>query len=346
MTMHQPMGSRKAFYDKLTPVKLAPLWEVMKGLVPPEPRNKAAPYAWSYPTVRPLLMESGGLLTAQEAERRVLVFENPAFTGQSRVNATLYAGIQLILPGETAPAHKHAAGALRFILESNGGYTTVEGEKCPMKRGDVVITPSGAFHEHGHDGTGPVIWIDGLDVPIVNFFECGFSAELPEGAQRLTKAEGHAGATFGAGLIPIEAQSPFGATSPVFSYPYERCRAALLSSARSAAPDPHFGHALRYANPLNGDWVMPTMAAWLAYLPLSFVSKAYRSTDNQVIVVSEGEVSVDIGGRQHQLKENDVMALPGWMWRKIVASSDAVLFFFSDRSAQERLGIWKEERGE
>lgn len=335
---------KEQFYHKLDSISIGPLWEVMKGLVPPEPMNRATPHVWHYSQVRPLLMESGDLLTAEEAERRVLVFENPALRGQSKINSTLYAGIQLILPGETAPSHKHTAGALRFILESDGGYTSVDGERTIMERGDLVITPSGAFHDHGHDGTGPVIWVDGLDVPIVNFFQCGFSTQLETMRQPLDKEDGYSSAKFGSGMLPLDAKSPFGATSPLFSYPYSRAKNALLSLKKSEAADPHWGYVLRYANPLDGGWIMPTMAAWLTHMTSQSSTKAYRATDNQVMVVAEGSVSVEFDGKKFELTPNDVMALPGWVWREIKASEDSILFFFSDRSAQERLGIWREEK--
>lgn len=335
---------RQAFYDELTPHALAPLWEVLGNLVPRQPATRAVPHAWHYEQVRPLLLKSGGLVTAEEAVRRVLVFENPAFPGQSLINDTLYAGAQLILPGETAPNHKHTAGALRFILESRGGYTTVDGERTSMNRGDLVITPSGAFHDHGHDGDDPVVWIDCLDIPLVNFFGCGFSIEGESDKQAFASQEGHSIARFGSGMLPLVATSPFGATSPVFSYPFEKARAALLALPRSMAADPHFGYALRYANPLDGGWVMPTMAAWLGHLPAGFATAPYRATDNQMVVVAEGRITVDIDGQSVALEENDVMALPGWTQRTISAGSDAILFFCSDRSAQERLGFWREER--
>jgi len=343
-SINSPTDDEKQdFYQQLDPVSLAPLWEVMKGLVAPEPNNNAVPFAWKYDEIRPLLMASGALLTAEEAERRVLVFENPSFQGQSKINATLYAGIQLILPGETAPSHKHTAGALRFVLESNGGYTSVDGERTTMHRGDLVITPNGTFHDHGHDGEGPVIWVDGLDVPIVNYFQCGFSAQLDADRQTLTKKEGYSTALFGSGMLPLEPKSPFGSTSPIFSYPYARAREALLAIEQSEGPNPHWGYVLKYANPLDGGWIMPTMAAWLSYLSDSMSTQLYRATDNQVLVVSEGSVRVDIAGEIFELKQNDVMALPGWVWRRFEAHENTVLFFFSDRSAQEKLGIWREQ---
>ncbi|WP_193369679.1 cupin domain-containing protein [Pelagibius marinus] len=343
--MSNTTKTRRDFYARLDPGSLVPLWERMKGLVPPEPKNKTQAYVWRFDEVRPLLLEAGDLLTAKEAERRVLVFENPALQGTSRINSTLYAGMQLILPGETAPAHRHVAGALRFILESDGGYTAVAGERADMKRGDLVITPGGAWHDHGHDGEGPCIWIDVLDVPLVNVFECGFSEELGEDQQAITKSDGHSLAEFGSGMLPMTPYSPFAETSPIFSYPYERARDSLLSLKKSNEPDPYLGYALRYANPLDGGWVMPMISAWLSHLPKGMATQPYRATDNQGLVVSEGSVKVDLDGQTFELHRNDVMALPGWKWRTLKASEDAILFHFSDRSAQEKLGIWKEQRG-
>ncbi len=134
-------ATRHEFYERIKEQSLAPLWEVMKGLVPPQPRPTPQPHIWRYDAVRPFLMEAGRLVTAEEAERRVLVLENPAFAGKSRATATLYAGIQLVMPGEVAPAHRHTASALRFVLESGGGFTAVGGERTTMRTGDFVITP-------------------------------------------------------------------------------------------------------------------------------------------------------------------------------------------------------------
>ncbi|HEX5796115.1 MAG TPA: gentisate 1,2-dioxygenase [Geminicoccaceae bacterium] len=335
---------RRAFYDHLDPHALAPLWEVLRGLVPPEPRPRSVAHAWSYATVRPLLLEAGALLSAEEAERRVLVLENPALRGQSRVAGTMYAGVQLVLPGETAPAHRHTASALRLVLESEGGFTAVAGERTTMRRGDLIITPSWAWHDHGNDGDGPVIWVDGLDIALVNFFEAGFGQGYNDKRQQITRPDGASLARFGSGLLPLEAASPFGATSPIFSYPYARSREAVTALAAAGAPERHLGHTLRYANPLDGGWAMPTIATWLTYLPQGFATEAVRSTDAQAVVVLEGEVAAEIGDRTFTLGESDVLAVPGWTWRRFQAARETILFGFSDRSAQEKLAYWREER--
>jgi len=335
---------RNEFYGRLGPRNLAPLWERLRGLLPPEPRSKAVPFRWRYADIRPLLLESSTLLTAEEAERRVLVLENPAFVGQSRATGTLYAGIQVITAGETAPAHRHTPSALRFMIEGEGAFTAVGGERTTMRRGDFVITPSWAYHDHGNEGTDPCIWLDGLDVPMVNFFEASFSEEYNDIRQTLSRPEGDALARFGSGLLPINVESRYGLTTPIFNYPYERTREALAAAARGEAPDSHLGTTLRYANPIDGGWTMPTMSAWISLYPKGFETAPIRSTDGIVMCVAEGRGSVTIGQESLDFEPNDVIAVPAWSWRSIKATQECVLFSFSDRVAQEKLGFFREER--
>ena len=148
---------REQYYDALRPLNLAPLWSVLQGLVPAEPVPAAKPWCWRWQDVYPQLLRSGELITTEEAERRVLVLENPGLPGRSQVTDTLYGGLQLILPGEVAPAHRHTQSALRFVLHGDGAYTAVDGEKTRMRRGDFIITPHWTWHDHGHQGDEPVV---------------------------------------------------------------------------------------------------------------------------------------------------------------------------------------------
>lgn len=332
------------YYDRIAPYKLAPLWEVLKGLQPPEPTSKAVPYLWRYNEVRPLLLESGSLLTAEEAERRVLILENPALIGQSKITNTLYVGLQLIMPGETAPAHRHTPTALRFVLEGEGGFTSVAGERTTMRFGDFIITPNWAYHDHGNEGDKPVAWLDGLDIPLVNFFESSFGEGYDEKRQQLSRPEGDSLARFGTGLLPLQGESRYGLTTPIFNYPYERTREALLTAAAGEAPDPYLGTTLRYANPIDGGWAMPTMATWMTYLETGFETAPIRSTDGMIVAVAEGTGSVSIGDISFDFTPKDVMVIPAWSWRRFKASEDCILFCFSDRVAQEKLGLFREER--
>ncbi|MEW5423003.1 gentisate 1,2-dioxygenase [Amorphus sp. 3PC139-8] len=338
-------AKRQDFYDRLAPHNLAPLWEVLKGLMPREPTSQAVPFQWRYEDVRPLLMEAGGLLTAEEAERRVLVLENPSFVGESRATSTIYAGLQLILPGETAPAHRHTASALRFMLEGEGAFTAVGGERTTMKAGDFVITPNWAYHDHGNEGGGPCVWLDGLDLPMVRFFEAGFSEGYNDKSQSLTRPEGDALARFGSGLLPLDDSGRrYGLTTPIFNYPYERTREALVAAAKGEDPDPHTATTLRYANPVDGGWTMPTMSAWMTHVPKGFTTKRMRSTDGIVMCVAEGRGEITTRDKTFSFGPRDVMVLPAWAWRSVKASEDCFLFCLSDRVAQEKLGFFREER--
>lgn len=341
-------AKRQEFYDRLAPHNMAPLWEVLKGLVPPEPKPKAVPHHWRYSDVRPLLMESGSLLTAEEAERRVLVLENPSYTGQSKTTATLYAGIQLILPGEVVPAHRHTPSALRFMLEGEGGFTSVGGERTTMRAGDFIITPAWAWHDHGNDGDGPVAWLDGLDIPMVDFCEAIFMESYNDKRHEITRPEGDSRARFGEGLLPLHGGNSgggrYGLTSPIFNYPYARTREALIAAAKGEAPDPHLGTTLRYANPVDGGWAMPTLSTWMTHLQAGFETLPMRSTDSMVMAVAEGSGQVRIGDASFSFTDKDAIAIPGWSWRSFKATSDCFLFFFSDRVVHEKLGFFREER--
>ena len=335
---------RQEFYGRMDGQHLAPLWEVMKGLVPPQPRPTPHAHLWRYDEVRPFLMEAGRLLSAEEAERRVLVLENPAFRGKSRATATLYAGIQLVLPGEIAPAHRHTASALRFVLESGGGFTAVGGERTTMRTGDFVITPSWAWHDHGNESGAPIMWMDILDLPMVNFFEAGFSEHHNALTQSIGRPEGDALARYGAGLLPLEGTSPFGQTSPIFNYPFDRTRAALAAVAAAGTLDPHWGATLRYSNPTDGGWAMPTISSWMTHLPAGTVTRPMRSTDGIVVAVAEGRGVAHVGESRMTFAPRDVFVLPNWTDRSFEAETDVFLFCSSDRVAQEKLGLWREER--
>ena len=70
--------------------------------------TEATPHIWHYETIRLSIMESAEMISAAEAERRVLVLENPTLKGQSSITEALYAGLQLIMPDEIAPTHRHS----------------------------------------------------------------------------------------------------------------------------------------------------------------------------------------------------------------------------------------------
>jgi len=336
-------AQREAFYERIVPQHLAPLWTRLNSLVPAEPTPVGATHRWRYANVRPLILESAQHISAQEAERRVLILENPALQGSSQITGTLYAGLQLIMPGEIAPAHRHTQAALRFIIEGSGAYTAVDGEKTLMQPGDFVITPSWTWHHHGNDARQPMIWLDGLDIPLVAHFNSTFREEHALEQASISRPAGDALARYGSGLLPVGYRAP-SLNSPVFNYPYARTREALHALTHAGEPDPHLGHLMRYVNPADGGWAMPTLATMIRLLPRGFATRAYRSTDSIVHVCAEGRGLIEVEGRRFEVEPHDVLVVPGWMRSSLQALGDWVLFSYSDRAAQEKLGLFREQR--
>ena len=336
---------RQRFYEVIGAHDLAPLWEVLGALVPERPDTTCVPAGWRFNEVRPHLMEAGRLITAKEAQRRVLILENPALRGSACTTQTLYAGLQLLLPGEIAPSHRHTQSALRLVLEGQGAYTAVDGEQTQMLPGDLVITPSMTWHDHGNPGGEPVIWLDGLDIPLLRFLAAGFAEKYPEETHPVTRPADDAVGRFGANLAPLDYAAPAAGASPLFNYRYSRTRSALTRISRTRA-DPVHGHALRFLNPTTGGPPMPTIGAYVQMLPAKFPGRPYRATDSRIFCCLEGTGRVETDDWSFEFGARDVFVVPSWISHRLAAAEETVLCSFSDRPVQQVLGVWREERVE
>ena len=345
---HNIDSARREFYERIGERNLAPLWEVLHGLVTATPQSAIVPHLWHYDDLKPDLLEACELITAREAERRVLVLENPALPGESRITKSLFGGLQIILPGEIAAPHRHSQAALRFVLEGEGAYTSVDGERTTMHPGDFVITPSWTWHDHGNTGTGPMVWFDGLDMHMIKLFEASFREGAgTDEAMPTDRPEGDAEARYGANLLPVDDdyRRP---TSPIFNYRYDHTRAALEQMRRREAWSPWHGLKLKYANPRTGDYAIPTLATFIQLLPKGFTTAPYRATASTVFVCVEGGGRSIVGdGATAKILAwgpRDIFVVPSWERHRHEASEDSVLFSYSDRGAQEKLGFFREEK--
>src|SRR5260370_30129880 len=212
------------------------------------------------------MTEAGKLITAKEAERRVLVLENPGLRGQSKITTSLFAGVQMVIPGDVAPAHRHSQSALRFILEGKGAFTAVDGERTAMEPGDFVITPSMTWHDHSNETNEPMFWLDGLDIPIVQFFDASFAEGLKDDQQKITKPAGDSFARYGRNLLPGDEKRK-SKTSPIFNYPYHHTREALEQARTRDEWDACHGLKLQFSIPQTSDFARPTIGTCFQVLP-------------------------------------------------------------------------------
>lgn len=309
--MSEPSAKRQEFYRRLATQGAKPLWEVLGNLIPPEPRPAAQPTLWRYADLRALLIESGEVITAQEAGRRVLILENPGLRGLSTIAGSLYAGLQLVMPGEVTSIHRHTATAIRFILESDGhGYTAVNGERAYMQPGDFIVTPCWMAHDHGNPGTKPVVWLDVLDVPMVNLFDSSFAEDVAADAPKPALRD--------------------------FAHAYSVNRAELAGGE----VDPR--HGIRRSYDTSRGYAMPTLGAFLQLLPQGFRGGASRSTESIIYCCAEGQGRTRAGGVTLEWSEHDIFVIPSWLPVTHEAEVESVLFGISDRPAQQALGLWRE----
>ncbi|MCZ8173146.1 MAG: cupin domain-containing protein, partial [Brevundimonas sp.] len=254
-------GQLNALYGEMREKHLYPLWEVLNSLVTPNPVTPVRAERWRYGEVRDYLMKAGDLISAHDAERRVLILENPGLPGSSAITTSLYAGLQLILPGEVAPCHRHSQCALRFVMEGDGAFTAIDGEKAIMRPFDLILTPNWQWHDHGNTTDQPMIWLDGLDIPTIRHFDASFAERLGEAAHPETMPAGDTMRRYGRNLRPFRGslQDRRPSHTPMFHYPHEEWRSSLDSIAASDKPDAHLGFALEFANPATGGPIMPTI---------------------------------------------------------------------------------------
>ena len=328
-----------AFSKQIRDLNLTPLWE---RTVSQQPGSPCVGKIWYWSDLEPKLLESARLIGTKLAERRVLMLENPVMPGTSFSTQTLFTGLQIILPGEVAAAHRHTPNALRFVVKGQGAYTAVEGERTMMNPGDFVVTPNWAWHDHGNIGNEPVVWMDGLDSAFTKFFGATFREDYPVDVQPLHRSEGDALASFGSALLPVD-YKPEGTASPLLIYPYARTREALHHLQKTQPLHQNHGVKLRYANPATGKYPFPTMAAFMQLLPKGFEGKPYRTTESQVFNVAEGRGTVKVGNETFHYGQHDIFVVPPWNTISFSAPEDSVVFSYTDRAAQDALGFLREE---
>src|SRR5256714_462623 len=263
-----------AYYAELERHAAGALWTVANEIEPWQPQPKSVPHLWKWRTLEPLVRKAPALVSAEKAARRVVMLVNPGRKEWSAASGLLYTGVQVMNPGEFTSAHRHQASALRFIMEGEGAYTVVDGEKMTLGARDLVLTPNGTWHDHGVDAGGTqCVWQDGLDIPLMNSLDANFYEVHPAVVQTPLPNG-----------LPREGWSkPY---SPVFKYSWDAAYSALKSGKQ---------RIMEYTNPLTGGPIMPTIGAQLEVS--SGEGKTVRHTGSMIYQVAKGRGSSEIGGR-------------------------------------------------
>jgi gentisate 1,2-dioxygenase len=331
-----------AFYDDVARADLQPLWRQQRNLMPDHPQPQTRPWLWRWKTLRALAERAGDLISIERGgDRRVLSLANPGLGGQPFATPTLWGAVQYLGPGESAPGHRHTPGAIRFVLEGEGVYTTVDGDACDMGPGDLVLTPNWTWHDHNNRADAPMIWFDGLDLPLVVHLEAVFFQQYPGEVLQPVQGEHNRSARVfgGRGLLPIGARKHGRRHSPLLVYRREDTDAAL-DGLLAEQGGPMVG--LEYVDPTTGGPALPTMSCQLHRLVPGGRTTPVRRVGSSVVVVYQGTGTSVINGQRFEWGAGDMLVIPSWAAVDHQASEPADLFAITDRPIMEAFGLYRE----
>ncbi|MEC3853908.1 cupin domain-containing protein [Paenarthrobacter ureafaciens] len=334
-------------YEQMSEKDLQPLW-AMKGLLTPEPAARTRAHRWSAKQMRALGERAGELVPIDRGgDRRVLACANPGLNGLPYATSTLWAAVQFLGPREMAPAHRHSPSALRFVLEGDSVWTMINGDPLHMAAGDLILTPAWTFHEHHNPSDRGMLWVDVLDLPVVEFLESVFFEEGPsEDVDPKTDPQSASERYYGApGLIPAgQVEPPAENYSPLLAYRWADTDAALRHQAELTGKT---DVSVRFTDPVRGRDVMPTLRCEMRRISAGTETALQRQTGTRVTTVLHGSGRITIGDNEFDIEHGDILAIPSWAWTSVQAnpgSENLDLFTTSDAPVLEALKLFREER--
>lgn len=326
--------------DRIRRANYIPTWEDAEAIVGKSEMDYE-PHIWRWQETLDLLSEAGELLTPQRgAERRSIDHVNPTLPRESlSTTHALGSAIQLVRPGELAPAHRHTASAIRFVLEGGDERirTTVNGEQLPMENGDLLLTPRMGWHDHINESDRDILWFDALDYPMVNYFRAARFQLHDDDHQGEALPLGHS-------IDHNSAVRPAFTTDthvvPVRRYPWSEVR-DRLDSMQTRAADPHHAYTVTYAPPRGGAGTLPTFGCFVQHLPAGFTTAAYQETASRAVVVTAGSGTSRIAGREFDWTKGDVISIPpNASIEHQTGTKSSTMFYVSERPLLQQLGIW------
>jgi gentisate 1,2-dioxygenase len=327
----------RSLYADMASAGLQPLWTVAGELLPSSPRPQAVPHRWDGAGVRSLVARAGELVPLGViGDRRAVALANPGL-GSPWATPTLWAAIQQLNPGESAPAHRHTAAAIRFVVEGHRVWTTVEGDECTMSPGDLVLTPAWTWHEHISASDDPMVWFDGLDLPLVHAIDAMFHELHPDGRQPVIGRNRSERFGFG-GRMPAYGSPALG-DDRLLVYRWEDTDRALDHLIRADG-----GVArLEFREPATGDAVLPTLGCAMLRIEAGTSTSARRRCASSVFYVHRGNGVSRIGDTKFSWRAGDVLAAPSWATVEHTATDSADLFELTDEPVMRALGLYRED---
>jgi len=317
---------------------------------------KTQPHIWKWKEYSPYLNQISEIARKADvspiefADRQSILLLNPGLNGRLQVTNTIRCAISIYNPGDVAPVHLHSPNASRTILSNKGGYTVVEGERVTADRGDLILTPNGTWHDHGNDSAEPVVWIDTLDWPLMEFLDAAWvDHDMPglkgsnANVQPVTLTEGYSRALYGHGGIKptfVDHQRGVGhAPAPLFHYRGADVK-EMLHALRKEKGDPHEGIKVDFVNPVTGESVFKTLRYSAQLLRPGEETELKRETAGTYYVVIEGTGETEVGGKRFEWGHNDLFVVPNFTWRKHVntGKTDAIIYSVSDAALMENIG--------
>lgn len=338
----------EAFYREIQSRRLDALWRREGGGGPSSPADIPAPYEpchWRWSDIGPFIKRAGELVEpSNEDQRRALTLHNPSVRPMTTTTHTISAAVQMVLPGETAPSHRHTMAAIRFVMQGDGAVTFINGEGCTMHPGDLILTPGWTWHGHINRTDAPMIWMDLLDVPLIASLKAGLYEDYPDQLYPATKPVDDSLSRLGVGHLRPVAETGSSTISPLLSFPWTTSERALRELGKSEI-NPFDDLALQYTNPSTGGHVLPTIGCWIQMLRPGVHTQAHRHSTVAVYHVFRGRGSTIVDGVQLDWGQGDFFALPPWAWHEHVnasSSDEAVLFSCNDKPLFESIGLYRE----
>ncbi|MGE5302860.1 MAG: cupin domain-containing protein [Alphaproteobacteria bacterium] len=334
------MSDLHAFEQELQSKNFKGYWQNVQGDVYREPVPSYEPCLWKGKDLFAAMEKAGEVVGLDLSFRRVIQLWNPSLkNGTSR---TLVLNLQMLKSGEEALSHRHMAGAVRFVLKGHGARLIVEGESFEIGAGDFATTPNWTWHDHENNSGNTMLWLDGLDAPLVRLLETDFHEPDPRKKQPVTKPDGYSASTLGA-LRPSWVRS-HSIQPPAFAYKWADTEKALSKMGEQPG-DPYDGIVLEYANPLTGGPTLPTMSCQIQMLRCGEKTKSHRHTSSTIYHVYRGSGVTVIGGKRYEWEKGDSFVIPLWYYHchENTSKDPAVFFVMSDKPLMEAIGHYRED---